>query len=159
MDIVDMTNYVTYRPVSNISFQSKTIERVFGPLHFLIYLVDLFVIVTRHRARYLVHFYIDDGDDDRQMYFIYITRLLFELKTLIHGLSFDVEAWMRASRPLLNPQKTHAQLIWLGSQQLDKLRIDDVPVLSTTLHSQFAVRNLGVILHSQLTLSNHVTNV
>ena len=67
----------------------------------------------------------------------------------------EVEAWMRASRLQLNPQKT--QLIWLGSrQQLDKLNITDVQLLSTTLHPQSTVCSLGVILDSQLTMSSHI---
>jgi len=62
----------------------------------------------------------------------------------------EVEAWMHASRLRLNPQKT--QLIWLESrQQLDKLNITDVQLLSTTLRPQSTVRSLGVILDSQLT--------
>ena len=70
----------------------------------------------------------------------------------------EVEAWMRASRLRLNPQKT--QLIWLGSrQQLDKLNITDVQLLSTTLHPQSTVRSLGVILDSQLTMSSHITSL
>ena len=69
-----------------------------------------------------------------------------------------VEAWMRASWLLLNPQKI--QIIWLDfRQQLDKLSIGDVPVLSTILHPQSTVHNLSVILDSQLTISNHITNV
>ena len=65
---------------------------------------------------------------------------------------------MRASRLWLNPQKT--QLIWLGSrQQLDKLNITDVQLLSTTLHPQSTVCSLGVILDSQLTMSSHITNL
>ena len=65
---------------------------------------------------------------------------------------------MRASRLQLNSQKT--QLIWIGSrQQLDKLNITDVQLLSTTLRPQSAVRSLGVILDSQLTMSTHITSL
>jgi len=50
----------------------------------------------------------------------------------------DVDAWMKANRLRLNPQKT--QLVWLGSrQQLEKFDIQLV---------QPCARNLGVTIDS-----------
>jgi len=63
----------------------------------------------------------------------------------------DVDAWMKASRLLLNPHKT--QLTWFGSrQQLDKL-------LSATIRPQSTVRDLGAILDSQLTMADQVRSL
>jgi len=62
---------------------------------------------------------------------------------------------MRASRLQLNPTKT--QVIWLGSgQQLKHVDINDIPLLSTTIQVVESIRDFGVILDSQLTLSAHV---
>ena len=42
----------------------------------------------------------------------------------------DINDWMTASRLQLNPTKT--QVMWLGSsQQLDKIAMREVPLLST----------------------------
>ena len=41
----------------------------------------------------------------------------------------DINDWMTANRLRLNPTKT--QVMWLGSQQLDKIAIREVPLLST----------------------------
>ena len=114
--------------------------QVLGPLLFLLYMADLFEVIAKHGAR--AHFYADDGQQ-----YCTSTRQLYRLKTRSDSLrtvSCEVEAWMCASPLRLNPQKT--QLIWLGSrQQLDKLNITDVQLLSTTLHPQSTVR-MGAML-------------
>jgi len=56
---------------------------------------------------------------------------------------------LKASRLRLNPAKT--QLMWLGtSQQLDKITVKDVQLLSTEVTVVDSARNLGVIIDSQL---------
>ena len=51
-------------------------------------------------------------------------------------------------------------LIWLGSaQQMAKVRIDEVPVLSSWVRIVDAARNLGVIVDSQLLMSAQVAAV
>jgi len=53
----------------------------------------------------------------------------------------DVDAWMKANRLRLNPQKT--QLVWLGSrQQLEKLNMVDIQL------AQPCARNLGITIDS-----------
>jgi len=70
----------------------------------------------------------------------------------------DVDAWMKANRLRLNPQKT--QLIWLGSrQQLGKLNMVDIELVSASLSLLSAVRNLGVTIDSRLTMADHVSAV
>ena len=70
----------------------------------------------------------------------------------------DVDAWMKANRLRLNPQKT--QLIWLGSrQQLEKLNMVDIELVSTSLSPLSAVRNLGVTIDSRLSMADHVSAV
>jgi len=50
--------------------------------------------------------------------------------------------------------------MWLGSsQQLDKINIRDVPLLSASVTVVNTARDLGVILDSQLSLDAHVTSV
>ena len=46
--------------------------------------------------------------------------------------------------------------MWLGSQQLlARLDIADVPVLSSTIRIQQSARDLGVVIDSRLSLSEH----
>jgi len=70
----------------------------------------------------------------------------------------DVEAWLSSSRLRLNPDKT--QVLWLGSKfQLLKVDIQDVPVLTTSVKIVDTARDLGVVINSGLTMSDHVTAV
>jgi len=63
----------------------------------------------------------------------------------------DINDWMKASRLCLNPSKT--QVIWLGTkQQLDKIVIKDVPLLSTVVTVVDSVCDLGIIIDSQLSM-------
>jgi len=71
----------------------------------------------------------------------------------------DVNKWMRARRLGLNPTKT--QVMWLGSGQ----QLKHVGMLTSTtsrccrpytVQVVESARDLGVILHSRLTLSAHV---
>ena len=60
----------------------------------------------------------------------------------------DINDWMKASRLRLNPPKT--QMMWLGtSQQLAKITVRDVPLLSNVVTVVDSARNLGVIIDSQ----------
>jgi len=70
----------------------------------------------------------------------------------------DVEAWLKTSRLRLNLGKT--QVMWLGSQQLlSRLDIADVSVFLSRIPVQETTRDLGVVIDSRLTLSNHVAAV
>jgi len=67
---------------------------------------------------------------------------------------------MRASRLRLNSAKT--RIMWLGtSQQLNKITVTDVQLLSTGVSVVDSARNLGVIIDidSQLSLDAHVAAV
>jgi len=89
---------------------------------------------------------------------VYMSVSVSEVRIAVHSFAVcvhDVNEWMRASRLRLNPTKT--QVMWLGSgQQLKHVDINDIPLLSTTVHVAESVRDLGVILGSHLTLSAHV---
>jgi len=57
-----------------------------------------------------------------------------------------------------NPSKT--QVIWLGfSQQLDKIDISSMHIMSTRVAVSDTVRDLGVIIDSRLTLADQVAAV
>jgi len=61
---------------------------------------------------------------------------------------------MTASRLRLNTTKT--QVMWLGSsQQLDKIAIREMPLLSAHVTVVDTARDLGVVLDRQLSLDAH----
>ena len=62
---------------------------------------------------------------------------------------------MSASRLRLNPSKTN--VLWLESrQQLQKIQVRTISVLSVTIPVTESAYDLGVVVDSQLTLSGHV---
>ena len=68
----------------------------------------------------------------------------------------DIYDWMKTSRRRLNPAKS--QIMWLStSQQLEKITVRDVPLLSTEVTVVDSVRNLSVIIDSQLSLAAQCT--
>jgi len=66
-----------------------------------------------------------------------------------------IRGWMANSHLKLNEEKT--QIIWLGTrQQLNKLSTQASTLPNATVQFSTAVKDLGVVLDSQLTLANHV---
>ena len=69
-----------------------------------------------------------------------------------------VHLWMASNRLRLNPDKT--QFIWFGTrQQLAKRNCDRLSSVLQTLVSYTHVRNLGVILDSELLMGDHISQL
>jgi len=109
-------------------------------------------VVAEHGLQ--MHQYADDIE-------IYICTTIDDAASAVDRFATcltDVEAWLRASQLRLNLTKT--QVMWLGSsQQLSKLNISHVRVLSSCIKVQDTARDLGVVIDSQLSLSAHVAAV
>ena len=125
---------------------------VLGPLLYILYTAELAHVVARHGLS--LHQYADDCQ-------VYISSPVDDAPAAVDQLStclVDVEAWLKASRLRLNPAKT--QVMWLGSQQLlSRLDIVDVSILSSDIRVQEKARDLGVVIDSRLSLSDHVASV
>ena len=69
-----------------------------------------------------------------------------------------VASWMSSNRLRLNPSKT--ELIWLGtSRRLQHCDGLNMTVCGAVVRPVDCVRDLGVLIDSNMTLSNHVNNV
>ena len=69
-----------------------------------------------------------------------------------------VASWMSSNRLRLNPSKT--ELIWLGtSRRLQHCDGFNMTVCGADVRPVDCVRDLGVLIDSNMTLSNHVNNV
>ena len=102
-----------------------------------------------------VHMY---ADDSQVMSPLQPTTPLPSSPVRLSACIADINDWMKASRLRLNPSKT--QVMWLGplgtSQQLAKITVIDVPLLSTMVTVVDSARDLGVVIDSQLCLDAHV---
>ena len=123
---------------------------VLGPLLFVLYTAELCEVVAAHGL--MMHQYADDCQ-------IYISTPVSDASSAVTRLQeclCQVNAWMSSSRLRLNHKKT--EVMWLGSrQQLEKLSVQQVTVVSSPVTVSSSARDLGVIIDSQLSLSGHVS--
>ena len=125
---------------------------VLGPLLYVLYTAPLFNVIAQHR--FDAHQYADD----LQLYLCVPPAEASVAADRLDACLADVEAWLNGSRLRLNPSKT--QVMWFGSaQQLAKVRLDEVPMLSSQVRVIDAARNLGVVVDSQLSMSVQVAAV
>ena len=122
---------------------------VLGPLLYILYTADVERLFVSYRFK--VHMCADDTQaytHCRPSDALQITHEFIEASEVLCS-------WMHSNRLLLNPAKT--QLIWFGTRcQLSK--IDHTSLLSVFPQLSFttSVRDLGITLDSELTLTEHI---
>jgi hypothetical protein len=122
---------------------------VLGPLLFLLYTAELFDLVaecglTAHSCA-----------DDTQVYISAPAVNAASATIRFIACIEHIKAWMSSNRLKLNTDKT--QVMWTGTrQQLAKINITHLTVLSDTVQFSDTVVDLGVTLDSQLSMSSHI---
>ena len=126
---------------------------VLGPILFLTYTAGVVLVVRKHGFN--VHAYADDLQIYDHTAPSGMAGLLQRMAVCIE----DVSTWMSSNRLCLNPSKT--ELIWLGSsRRLQNCATDtEMSVLGSLIRPVDSVRDLGVLIDSALTLSDHVNKV
>src|SRR6218665_3032519 len=96
--------------------------------------------------------------DDTQAYLhCHSTSAMGAARTMHQAMGAPAD-WMSSNRLRLNAQKT--KFIWLGNrQQLAKLNLDALSAEFPTMSFSQVVRDLGVLLDSELTFSHHIDQV
>ena len=124
------------------------------PILFVIYTSKLFNIVSQHLPD--VHTYADDT----QVYISFKPNSLDE-QSALHALEAcvaDIRKWMLCDRLMVNDDKTEFLIIGT-QQQLEKITINKVSVGNSIVKPSTEVRNLGVWLDSNLSMSNHISKI
>ena len=125
---------------------------VLGPLYFLLYSADVFLLADRHGFK--IHGYADDI----QLYSHCPTREMDSLTRRMSACIDDIRSWMLSNRLRLNSSKT--EVIWLGSRRrLDVCSVEPIVISGSIVRPASKVRNLGVIFDSSLTFSDHATQL
>ena len=121
---------------------------VLGPLLYLLYTAELFDVVAE--CGLTAHSYADDTQ-------VYLSGAAADATDLVNRFSVCIDRinhWMKSNRLRLNADKT--QIIWIGTrQQLAKMNITAIPVLSKEVKIASTVNNLGVTVDSNLTMAEH----
>ena len=125
---------------------------VLGPLLFVLYSAEVIVVVKQFG--FSVHGYADDLQ-------LYENVAPSESMSLVSRLSDCVEAvkpWMASSRLRLNSSKT--ELIWLGvSRYVQLCKTGPLDIAGVSIRPSWQVRDLGVVLDSELSLARHVSHI
>ena len=122
---------------------------ILGPLLYILYTADVERIVESFGLA--VQLYADDT----QLYGDGSPIAAEELSARVLAAIDAVENWMSSNRLRLNATKT--QFIWFGTrQQLAKRDLTSLASISPPLVSNDPVRNLGVLLDSELTMDAHI---
>jgi len=125
---------------------------VLGPNLFVLYAAEVIEIAERHG--FSAHAYADD----LQLYDHADPSMCASLVARLSACVLEISQWMESSRLRLNSTKT--ELIWLGARRYVQLcpmgpqLIAGTPTIPST-----QVRDLGVIVDSELSLAAHVNNV
>ena len=127
---------------------------VAGPVEFICYTEELEETISLFSVRH--HFYADDA----QLLARTTLRTIDTCRQEIEKCVASIHVWCSARRLQLNPDKT--ELIWFGSrhflQQLPPNK-STIQVCGVHVKPMNCVRNLGVLLDSELNMKIHISKV
>ena len=127
---------------------------VLGPLEFISYTEDVAKIFERHDLHH--HLFADD----KQAYDDSSLPDIDDLRKRLHDCTMDISRWCSSRRLQLNEAKT--ELAWFGKRsRLIKLAESDnaVTIGANVIQPKTVVRDLGVLLDSELSMKQHIAKV
>lgn len=125
---------------------------VLGPLFFSLYTADILTIIQSNG--FIGHMYADDAQCYQHFFCADIQTVIFNAQNCFEQLS----NWMSSNRLKLNPSKT--EVIILGSiHNLSHTNLPTITLGGAEIAISTSVRNLGVILDSQLKFDQQVQQV
>jgi hypothetical protein len=125
---------------------------VLGPVIFILYYADVIRIASKHGFK--AHSYADD----LQLYDHAVANNCATLVPRMSACISEINDWMASNRLKLNPTKT--EIIWLGSaRKLKYCSLDELSIAGVMLKPSTQVRDLGVQVDSNLSMSAHINHL
>lgn len=122
---------------------------VLGPILFILYTADLSSVVAAYGLA--LHLYADDS----QIYGSCRPSSTTDLSALVTDCTTGVADWMRSNRLQLNADKT--DVMWCASaRRAPSLPTDPVIIAGAAVRPVSTVRDLGVLIDSDLSATSHV---
>lgn len=122
---------------------------VLGPILFILYTADLPSVIIPHGLS--VHQYADDS----QIYGACHPNSTSALADALSRCTTDVDNWMRSNRLQLNADKT--DVMWCATaRRSSRLPADPLSIANTLVQPVSAVRDLGILIDSDLGAASHV---
>ena len=124
---------------------------VVGPIQFILYSGPIQDILNAHGISGMVY------ADDTQVYIMFDPSASTQAIASIEACVSDIRAWATSNKLKINDAKT--EIVHISSRFRSKTTAPSVQVGTADIKPVEGVRDLGVFIDNQLTMSNHVSNV
>ena len=125
---------------------------VLGPVLVILYTQPLFNLVSKHAVNH--HTFADDN----QLYKISTLDAIHQSIETLQNCATDVKSWMTANKLQLNDNKTEAMIILSNRMSVYSPLPSVIHIGDADVPFVSSVKNLGVTLDSNLSMSQHIGN-
>ena len=119
---------------------------------FILYTQPLFNLVSKHAVSH--HAFADDN----QLYKISTLDAIYQSIETLQNCTIDVKSWMTANKIQLNDNKTEAMIILSNRMSVHSPLPSVIHIGDADVPFVSSVKNLGVTLDSNLSMSQHISN-
>ena len=119
---------------------------------YILYTQPLFNLISKHAVSH--HAFADDN----QLYKISTLDTIHQSTETLRNCATNVKSWMTANKLQLNDNKTEAMIILSNRMSVHSPLPSVIHIGDADVPTVSSVKNLGVALDSNLSMSQHINN-